>query len=109
MTIAPKLGTHLKLRMGNPYPNELNPHGQLSLIAINLLGEEFNSGTENIQMKTSNNIEQLENSIASICDDLSFSMYVEESVADVVREMEIRKTKAVHGESISLYFKQNPL
>lgn len=87
--------------MGNPYQNPLNPHQQLSLIAINILGEEFCSpiGFENGQMKATSNAEQLENSISSsICDDLAFSMYVEESVVEIVREMETRKLKAVNGE-----------
>lgn len=41
----------------------------------------------------------------SICDDLSFCMYVEESVAEVIREMETLKHKAVKGKlSFTCYY-----
>lgn len=96
--------------MGNPYQNPLNPHQQLSLIAINILGEEFvssngNGSFEGGNLKSTSNTEQLENSISSsICDDLAFSMYVEESVAEIVREMETRKLKAVNGKSENFRF-----
>lgn len=35
--------------------------------------------------------------LQSICDDLSFSMYVEESITDIVRAIETLKKKAVNG------------
>jgi centrosomal protein CEP104 len=70
VSITPKLGSHLKLRFSSPYQNCLNPHNQLSILAINILGERFNNSNdfENIQVKSSSNSEQSEN--ISICDDL---------------------------------------
>lgn len=37
--------------------------------------------------------------LASICDDLSYSMYVEESIVETVRNMEQMKMAAVNGEA----------
>lgn len=44
------------------------------------------------------NNERTETALTSICDDLSFSMYVEESIVETVRELEQKKGKAVNGK-----------
>lgn len=95
--VGPKKGTHLKLRIGAAHPTELNPHGQVALIAVNVLGEDLSKEHATQFIQNINN-ERTESAIASICDDLSFSMYVEESMADMVRKMEQKKAKAVNGE-----------
>jgi centrosomal protein CEP104 len=105
VSVPPKVGTHLKIRLGQAHENEFNQHGQVALLAINVLGEELtadematlNSSSTAMLNSSSTNFDHLE-SVASICDDLSFSMYVEESVAYIVREMEERKLKAVNGK-----------
>lgn len=101
--VTPKIGTHLKLRLGPSHINSLNQNGQASIIAINILGEELTpkeihsiQSAASITCTTKN--ENLETLIGSICDDLSFSMYVEENTAEVIREMEARKIKAVNGK-----------
>lgn len=48
------------------------------------------------------NNERTETALASICDDLSFSMYVEESIVETIRELEQKKTKAVNGNYLSI-------
>lgn len=69
---------------------------QVALIAINVLGEYLS--TENaMQLIQNMNNERNETALASICDDLSFSMYVEESIVETIRELEQKKTKAVNG------------
>lgn len=74
---------------------------QVALIAINVLGEYVS--TENaMQFIQSMNNERTETALASICDDLSFSMYVEESIVETIRELEQKKTKAVNGNSFVL-------
>lgn len=94
--VGPKRGTHLKLRISSAHHNDLNTSNQLALIAVNVLGEDLD--TENaMQMIQGLNNERTESAIASICDDLSFSMYVEESIAEVIRKMELKKSKAVNG------------
>lgn len=72
---------------------------QIALIAVNVLGESMS--TENaMQMMEKLNNERTENALASICDDLSFSMYVEESIVGTIRELETKKAKAVNGKCI---------
>ncbi|XP_055372209.1 centrosomal protein of 104 kDa isoform X2 [Condylostylus longicornis] len=156
VTVTPRKGTHLKLRLSSPHPNHLNTENQIGLIAVNVLGTTIElpppststtssvlpittststSGTTSNTTTTtaiggnnldtnndtitnnSNNTTQLNSQsqnapapieipisdtgepiLASICDDLLFSMYVEESIADIIREMEIKKSKAVNDE-----------
>lgn len=94
VSVEPKVGTHLKLRIGPAYVNPQNPQGQAALLAVNVLGEEImpRDGDLNQVAKS------VEQTYDSICDDLSFCMYVEESVAEVVRQMETLKHKAVQDE-----------
>lgn len=74
---------------------------QVALIAINVLGEYLS--TENAMQFIQNmNNERTETALASICDDLSFSMYVEESIVETIRELEQKKTKAVNGNYLSI-------
>lgn len=85
MAVENKVGTHLKLRLSSPYPNELNETGQISLLAVNVLGEEGTCPTPG-------------DTFLSLCDDLSFCMYVEEGITETVRELEQKKLKAVTEE-----------
>lgn len=64
----------------------------MALIAVNVIG--FDIGSEHL-MKLAENGGDV--SLQSICDDLSFSMYVEESITDTVRAIETLKKKAVNG------------
>lgn len=94
--VEPKRGTHLKLRLSAPYANGLNKLNQVALIAVNVLGEHLS--TENaMQVVQSRNNERTDTALASICDDLSFSMYVEETIVETIRELERKKAKAVNG------------
>ncbi|XP_055298769.1 centrosomal protein of 104 kDa isoform X2 [Sitodiplosis mosellana] len=95
--VGPKKGTHLKLRFGSPYPNELNKSNQVALIAINVFGEYLSTDNA-MQLIQSMNNERTETALASICDDLSFSMYVEETIVETIRELEQKKIKAVNDE-----------
>ncbi|XP_053696322.1 centrosomal protein of 104 kDa [Sabethes cyaneus] len=105
VTVAPKVGSHLKLRLGPAYPNNFNKNNQVALLAINILGEELStdelasiqSNTALLSM-TPTNIDTLTSTLNSMCDDLSYSMYVEESICDVVRKMEVLKLQAVQDE-----------
>lgn len=95
--VGPKKGTHLKLRLGSANKNDLNQDNQVALIAVNVLGECLS--TENaMEIIEKINNERTENALASICDDLSFSMYVEEGIVETIRELEQKKAKAVNGE-----------
>uniref|UniRef100_A0A182J1Y5 TOG domain-containing protein n=1 Tax=Anopheles atroparvus TaxID=41427 RepID=A0A182J1Y5_ANOAO len=106
VTVAPKVGSHLKLRLGPAHPNQFNKENQVALLAINILGEELTAdelasmqGNASALMNAvPPNIDALNSSLASACDDLSYSMYVEESICEVVRRMEILKIQAVQDE-----------
>ncbi|XP_017849207.1 centrosomal protein of 104 kDa isoform X2 [Drosophila busckii] len=104
VTVNPRRGTHLKLRLIGAHSNQYSSNGQIALIAVNVLGEELDSA------HLGNGEEQMngeappvdtatgELALASICDDLLFSMYVEESVVHHIRELEQRKLRAVTTE-----------
>lgn len=70
---------------------------QVALIAINVLGE-YLSAENAMQLIQSMNNERTETALSTICDDLSFSMYVEESIVETIRKLEQKKIKAVNGE-----------
>ncbi|KAL5282042.1 CEP104 family protein [Megaselia abdita] len=90
--VAPRKGTHLKLKLSSAHKNDFNTNNQVSLLAVNVLGQDFNS--ENYPKIKENADLQLN----SVCDDLLFSMYVEESIADTIRELELKKSEAVLNE-----------
>lgn len=100
--ITEKIGTHLKLRMGNPHENALNPLNQVALLAVNVLGEEFRSTLTDLNhlkiRHFANDEPPAEIALASITNDLSYCMYVEESIVDLVRQIETLKKKAVQDE-----------
>lgn len=89
----------MKLRMGNPYANKLNPNNQLALLAVNVLGEEFNPNCNDLShLKVKNTDDVAEVALQSICDDLGYCMYVEESIVEIVKKLEQLKGKAVEDE-----------
>ncbi|XP_041448404.1 centrosomal protein of 104 kDa isoform X1 [Drosophila obscura] len=110
VTVTPRRGTHLKLRLIGSQSNEYNRTGQISLLAVNVLGEDLDVGTGSNGNGNGNGEEHIvseappldtatgELALASICDDLLFSMYVEESIVKYIRELEQRKTLAVSSE-----------
>lgn len=67
------------------------------MIAVNIIGSELSSSPDGSSDGQSAGDESDSLVLASICDDLSFSMYVEESITETVREMEQMKMAAVNG------------
>ncbi|XP_059220583.1 centrosomal protein of 104 kDa isoform X2 [Stomoxys calcitrans] len=113
VSVNPRKGTHLKLRLSGAYANEFNTENQIALIAVNVLGEDLETAPGNTTKESEENANGSgvgvggamadtsdggEQPLASMCDDLLFSMYVEESIAEIIREMEDRKSKAVACE-----------
>lgn len=86
--------------MGNPYANNLNPNNQIALLAVNVLGIEFNPNCNDISHLKLKNPEDnlLEVALSSITDDLSYCMYVHESIVELVKKLEQLKHKAVEDE-----------
>lgn len=56
-----------------------------------------------MQLIQNMNNERTETALSSICDDLSFSMYVEENIVETIRELEQKKMKAVNGNDINQF------
>ncbi|KAM8714963.1 hypothetical protein ACLKA7_002071 [Drosophila subpalustris] len=104
VTVNPRRGTHLKLRLIGVHCNEYNTSGQIALMAVNVLGEDLESaainiGEENVTSESPPiDTATGELALASLCDDLLFSMYVEESIVQYIRELEQRKMQAVSSE-----------
>ncbi|KAH8274069.1 hypothetical protein KR044_009876 [Drosophila immigrans] len=104
VTVTPRRGTHLKLRLTGAHCNEFNKSGQIALMAVNVLGEDLDAGAINMgeEQLTSESppvdTATGELALASLCDDLLFSMYVEESIVQHIRELEQRKLMAVSSE-----------
>lgn len=85
--------------MGNPHENNLNPNNQLALLAVNVLGEEFNPNCNDLShLKLKHPDDTVEVALSSITDDLSYCMYVEESIVEIVKRLESLKHKAVEDE-----------
>lgn len=58
---------------------------------------EYISTDNAVQIIQNMNNERTETALSTICDDLSFSMYVEESIVETIRKLEEKKIKAVNG------------
>lgn len=107
VTVTPRRGTHLKLRLIGAHCNEYNTSGQIALMAVNVLGEDLESSVASSGAAVDEHLTGEtppidtatgELALASICDDLLFSMYVEESIVQYIRELEHRKHQAVSSE-----------
>ncbi|KAF5301114.1 hypothetical protein FQR65_LT08944 [Abscondita terminalis] len=94
--------SYLKLKLGKNHPNAYNLHNQISLIAVNVLGTERenrkNSAIESEQITDKLNALINDPEYLSPYDDLAFEMYVDIDVANIIREMELKKHLAVLGE-----------
>ncbi|XP_043267514.1 centrosomal protein of 104 kDa isoform X2 [Venturia canescens] len=82
----------LKLRLHKPHNNAHNIHGQVGLIAINILGDPYGQELTN-QGDTPYNPHY-----TSPYDDLVFEMYVDREVAKIIRQMEAKKLQAAEEE-----------
>lgn len=70
-------------------------------MAVNVIGIG-EIGTENAD--TNSPVGEINDTLQSICDDLSFSMYVEQTTAEIIRQMEIKKGKAVRLFVLFFFF-----
>lgn len=122
VNVGPRRGTHLKLRLGASHPNPHNNFNQVALIAVNIIGNDLPALRTHVQSPAADNAsggggavdakesdvpamddgQTMTTTLQSMCDDLAFSMYVDESVADVVRLMESKKATAVNGNTVTL-------
>lgn len=101
ISISPRIGSYVKLKFGQPHSNELNSKNQVALIAVNILGTPLTSNEiedKRYDLKNSLSHVSPESYSTHVYDDLSFTMYVDEIIADVIRTMDAKKLKAVNGK-----------
>ncbi|GLV36429.1 uncharacterized protein CBL_08920 [Carabus blaptoides fortunei] len=95
--------SHIKIILNKNHLNAYNTHNQVSLIAINTIGTDAHDddGCDEPESKfTDETVNSFLNDpeYSSPYDDLAFEMYVDMEVADIIREMEIKKHQAVKSE-----------
>ncbi|KAK5648675.1 hypothetical protein RI129_003567 [Pyrocoelia pectoralis] len=101
VNVPPCVATFLKLKLGKNHTNAYNVHNQVSLIAVNILGNELEGRKQSIESESiSDKLNALisDPEYLSPYDDLAFEMYVDVGVANIIREMEMKKHLAVLGE-----------
>ncbi|KAI5699696.1 hypothetical protein M8J75_007080 [Diaphorina citri] len=82
------LTSYVKISLHQNHANHLNMYDQVSIVAIQILGEEKKINGEVIDRPT----------YTSTYEDLSFEMYVHEDVADTIRNLDLKKQQAVKEE-----------
>ncbi|CAF5025335.1 unnamed protein product, partial [Rotaria sp. Silwood1] len=90
-------GLFLKLIIHKNYTNRHNLHNQVSIIAINLLGNDIDKTHENHDEpfdSNSNKSDQI-----SIVDDLAFAMYQDPEIAVIIKNLDRKKQQYVHDEN----------
>lgn len=70
---------------------------QVSIVAIQLIGDEISRGEENNNGHSVVDVGHNNVNSSSVCDDLAFEMYVDKEVAKTIRLLEQRKHQAVQG------------
>ncbi|CAF0894566.1 unnamed protein product [Didymodactylos carnosus] len=96
-------GLFLKLLIHKNYVNRLNLYNQVSIVAINLIGDDpdkfdINQNNENQYneqgtLGTSSRSDQI-----SIIDDLAFAMYQDPEIAVIIKNLDKKKQEAVNDE-----------
>ncbi|GLH11379.1 Blast:Centrosomal protein of 104 kDa, partial [Gryllus bimaculatus] len=128
VTVPSCTARFLKLRLHKNHSNALNPHNQVGLIAINVLGQQLgpsrsgsagggvgvgvgmgagpepNNNGEPAASNGNNNNNALllvnNPQYTSPYDDLAFEMYVDQEVARIIRTMELKKQQALAMEDL---------
>ncbi|XP_075210300.1 centrosomal protein of 104 kDa [Lycorma delicatula] len=101
ITVPPFRSTsYIKLRLHKNHRNIHNIYNQVSIVAIQLIGDDAQINDPLIESVTGININDSPNKAhyMSVCDDLAFEMYVDKDVARIIRLLEIRKHQAVQDE-----------
>ncbi|UJR22352.1 hypothetical protein I4U23_025414 [Adineta vaga] len=89
-------GWFLKLVIHNNHSNRYNLHNQVSLVAINLLGDDMEKSRNNFDNQVdsaANRSEQI-----SIVDDLAFAMFQDPEIAVIIRNLDRKKQEYVQDE-----------
>ncbi|CAF0816816.1 unnamed protein product [Didymodactylos carnosus] len=95
-------GLFLKLLIHKNYVNRLNPYNQVSIVAINLIGDDADkfdthSNNEN-QYNEQGTVGTNRSDQISIIDDLAFAMYQDPEIAVIIKNLDKKKQEAVNEE-----------
>ncbi|CAF1036738.1 unnamed protein product [Rotaria sordida] len=90
-------GSFLKLIIHKNYTNRYNVHNQVSIIAINLLGNDIDKSHENHDDQYDSNSNKSDQ--ISIVDDLAFAMYQDPEIAVIIKNLDRKKQEYVHDEN----------
>ncbi|CAF2436445.1 unnamed protein product [Rotaria sp. Silwood2] len=85
-------GIFLKLVIHKNYVNRSNIYNQVSIVAINLLGDDIDK-VKNMKKKLSSRSDQI-----SIIDDLAFAMYQDPEIAAIITNLDRKKQECVQDE-----------
>ncbi|XP_070767110.1 centrosomal protein of 104 kDa [Enoplosus armatus] len=112
------IGTYLRITFHRNHVNRYNPHNQVALVAINVLGESLDGNAFNTIPSREQLIEHYLNSTQleaaldttfmgkcesiSPLDDLAFDMYQDPEVAHIVRLLDQKKQDMVRQEKYEL-------
>ncbi|CAF3616574.1 unnamed protein product [Adineta steineri] len=89
-------GMFLKLIIHKNYSNRSNFYNQVSIVAINVLGDDidkFHENSENQPETTTTRSDQI-----SIIDDLAFAMYQDPEIAAIIKNLDRKKQECVRDE-----------
>ncbi|CAF2644496.1 unnamed protein product [Rotaria sp. Silwood2] len=90
-------GLFLKLIIHKNYINRHNVHNQVSIVAINLLGNDIDKLHENHDDQLNSNSNRSDQ--ISIVDDLAFAMYQDPEIAAIIKNLDRKKQEYVHDEN----------
>ncbi|XP_074654970.1 centrosomal protein of 104 kDa-like [Tubulanus polymorphus] len=106
------IGMYLKLVIHKNHVNKHNLYNQISIVAINVIGDEVKSDPDSVYLPTEpHDMLQTDPVLAGIfsrpdyispLDDLAFDMYQDPEVAQIIRRLEVKKQEAVLEERFDL-------
>ncbi|CAF1175141.1 unnamed protein product [Rotaria sordida] len=91
-------GIFLKLVIHKNYVNRLNIYNQVSIVAINLLGDDIDKSHENVETQSDAIANSSRSDQISIIDDLAFAMYQDPEIAAIIKNLDRKKQECVHDE-----------
>lgn len=93
-------GSFIKFVLHQNYVNKLNLCNQVGIVAINVIGDRLPPKDGTAKIKYSANLQHpaKRSEVISPLDDISFGMYVETEVAQIMQHLYARKQKAVRDE-----------
>ncbi|UJR26748.1 hypothetical protein I4U23_008063 [Adineta vaga] len=89
-------GMFLKLIIHKNYQNRLNLYNQVSIVAINLLGDDIDKSHENNENQP--DLVLTRSDQISILDDLAFAMYQDPEIAAIIKNLDRKKQECVQEE-----------